>query len=58
MGIKQITYQPRSDATPERERSALAQVYALILQDHAAQKAAESSGPNGSVTETSEATKK
>ena len=55
MGIKQTTYQPRPDATPERERSVLAEVYALILEDHAAREAAEeaSNGGDGIATEVS-----
>lgn len=34
MGSARITYTPRSDATPEAERNALAAVYAFVAQQH------------------------
>jgi hypothetical protein len=44
MDNAQIAHTPRSDATPEAELTALAAVYAFILECHAKKRAAEGSG--------------
>ena len=46
-----IRYVARADVSPERERSALAECYRLILESYAAREATKSSGRDDSSTE-------
>ena len=44
MDSVRVTYQPRSDVTPESELGALVAVYKFVLEAHARKKAAAPSG--------------
>ena len=44
MDSVRVTYQPRSDATPDGELTALVAVYRFVLEAHARKKAAAPSG--------------
>lgn len=46
MGKPDIVYRPRSDATPEAELNALANVYCFILDCHPKKEAAHPAAPN------------
>jgi hypothetical protein len=46
MSSPRITYTPRPDATPEAELSALANVYKLVLDNHARKKGSRPAAPD------------